>query len=70
MRKGYLRVDDDGHWYFVPSSLISNFDKMYKAIQMTQNWEERDDVIADFVRVFDVFRISGGIFDIEFGANL
>lgn len=59
---GYLRTDDDSHWYLLPENLVEDFDKNLKELEQceedTEKWEE---TIDNFVAEFDKYRLSGGI---------
>jgi hypothetical protein len=59
---GYLRKDDDGHWYLVPENFIHVFDSFYEAIENHDSYsEEWENAIDEFVSNCDEYRLSGGI---------
>jgi hypothetical protein len=60
---GYLRQDDDSHWYLVPEETIGNFDNMLRQIE--DGWQRKDDLIDMFIEAFDKYRLSGGYQDLK-----
>lgn len=62
MEYGYLRKDDDGHWYLVPESTINQFDSAMRYIDGCEQYsDEWEDAVEDFITEFDEYRLSGGI---------
>ena len=66
MRTGYLRQDDDGHWYAIPVELVSKFDHMMDEISSTESeTDEWYEAIDEFSRVFSKYMTGGGYDHIE-----
>lgn len=63
---GKLRKDDDGHWYLVPESQINYFDSVCRDIDEFDEYsDEWDDAVDEFIKVFDKYRLSGGVGDLR-----
>lgn len=58
---GYLRKDDDGHWYLVPDGAVKEFDQAMRRVDDARTWRTRDEAISDFITSFDQYRYSGSI---------
>lgn len=60
MKFGYLRQDDDCHWYLVPEDKVEDFDKMKTKIEeclmYTSAW---DDLVCQFWSAYNDYRIDG-----------
>jgi len=52
MKFGYLRSDDDGHWYLIPEADVEKFDALmresYDVGTDTDRWYEICDEISAF----------------------
>jgi hypothetical protein len=64
---GYLREDDDGHWYLIPEDKVQRFrELMDKLVDlqwvMNEEWEETNDAV---INEFDEYRLSGGPYDLK-----
>ena len=62
---GYLRQDDDGHWYLIPEEMIKNFSNLEEQIENEEDWEKKDFLISLFIEAFDTYRLSGGYQDLR-----
>lgn len=55
--KGYLRTDDNSHWYFIPSNMVEAFDRLFNDIcdveSNTDRWyyllETFNDTYCDYM---------------------
>ncbi len=56
---GYLRKDDDGHWYLVPEDIVADFDAAMEAVLSEPSWD--NPAIDDFVNRFDSYRLRDSI---------
>lgn len=61
---GYLRRDDDGHWYFVPELLVQLFDNLSEAMGGLDYLNEPD-LFEAFINHFSDCRIDNP-FSIKF----
>jgi hypothetical protein len=63
---GYLRQDQDSHWYLIPDFLIPRFDHVLRIIEDDcQTTSEEDDTIELFIEEFGDYRLSGGCYDLK-----
>lgn len=62
---GYLRCDDDGHWYLIPENELQVFSKMVDDISNCDTWVKRDEFCDKFIEKFDKYRLSGGVEDLR-----
>lgn len=62
MKTGYLRCDDDGHWFLVPKEQLAEFDKQLRLVYADY---EPADVVSDFNDRFGEYRVHGSIYEIE-----
>lgn len=57
MKFGYLRHDDDAHWYLVPAEDIDRFDSLmresYEVEPHSDRWYDICDEISEFPRCDD-----------------
>jgi hypothetical protein len=58
---GYFRQDDSDHWYLIPEELLSTFIRLRDQIDIWDIGEERDKMCDEFVRIFNKYRLSGGV---------
>jgi hypothetical protein len=66
MKTGYLRQDESGHWYAVPTEHIVEFDKLSDEINSaTSGSDEWYDLVDQFDDKFGTFRTGGGYSDFE-----
>ena len=66
MRTGYLRQDDDGHWYAIPADLVKEFD--HSLNEITSTIEDSDDwyvAVNTFSHIFSRYMTGGGYDHIE-----
>lgn len=63
MNIGYLRQDDDGHWYLVPENEIADFEeaRMWIEVATNEGWFSQSRAIEKFLQEFDKHRLSGGV---------
>jgi hypothetical protein len=65
---GYLRKDQDGHWYLVPVELLSDWDKI-ESQQLPDFYchtgEDFEDLYERALMEFDGCRLKGGIQDLK-----
>ena len=67
---GYLRQDDDDHWYLVPEDFCNNFDNMINQIYNSDDdWDRKEYLISLFVEAFNKYRLSGGYRDLKILMN-
>lgn len=59
MKIGFLRQDDDCHWYLIPTELLQEFDNLFNLINIDDN------LCDDFNDKFDKYRLSGGPFALK-----
>lgn len=57
---GYLKKDDDGHWYLVPEDLCEQFDQLTEAME-GMDWMEvgTSDECEQFNNAFGEYMIDG-----------
>lgn len=65
MKTGYLRQDDEGHWYLMSEKDCLEFDILSARIDISDEFEELEDLNFDFDMKFGKYRLNGGPFDIE-----
>ena len=65
LKFGYLRQDDDSHWYLVSEDVIKNFDNILNQIEEESDFEKREELIDLFIETFDGYRLSGGCYDLK-----
>lgn len=53
---GYLRQDDDGHWFLVP---VSEIDAFREALELVYTGYEPIEVVSDFNERFGKYRLYG-----------
>ncbi len=58
---GYLRKDDDGHWYLVPEIAVKEFDQAIRLVEDARTWSARELAISDFINLFDQYRYMDAI---------
>ena len=63
---GYLREDDDGHWYLIPEDKLSHFYWIKEKIETLKAYsDEWEDACQDMIDNFDKYRLSGGPYDLR-----
>lgn len=65
LKFGYLRQDDDSHWYLVPEEYVKLFAKQMDDIYLEKDFDKRDELILEFVHNFVEYRLSGGVQDLK-----
>lgn len=58
METGYLRSDDDGHWYLIPASIAGDFDSCMEEIE-GKEYLQNEDLFDAFEDRFGQFRCDG-----------
>ena len=59
---GYLRQDQDSHWYFVPEEFIKNFDSLNQQIEEEKtDWINKDYLLDVFTETFGEFRLNSPV---------
>ena len=62
---GYLRQDEDSHWYLIPEEYVKLFSKQMDDIYLESDDEKRDNLISEFIHNFEEYRLSGGVQDLR-----
>jgi len=63
---GYLREDNNGHWYLIPEDKVKHFVWIKEKIDMFELWsDDWEDACQDMIDHFDGYRISGGPYDLK-----
>lgn len=60
---GYLRQDDDEHWYLIPEELIENFDSLWDKMTIN-NLDKLDELNDLFDECYGAYRLRGGYRDL------
>ena len=64
-KMGYLRTDEDGHWFLVPIDKVEAFDKKINELIDAFNEDKYDEIEDDFIYEFEQYRLSGGVGDLK-----
>ena len=62
---GYLRQDEDSHWYLIPQEYLRLFEKQMENISVEYDEIKREDLINEFIDNFEEYRLSGGVQDLK-----
>ena len=65
MKYGYLRQDDDGHWYLLEPEAVKQFENLHEQICSETDWKKKEYLIDIFIDAFDKNRLSGGISNLK-----
>ncbi len=65
MKSGYLKSDDDGHWYLIPEDLISRWRELIGISTTSNVYEEMESAHNNLNSEFEKYRLSGGIEDLK-----
>lgn len=55
---GYLRQDQDSHWYFVPEEFVKNFDSLSQQIEVETDWNKVSYLHGLFIEAYEEFRLN------------
>jgi hypothetical protein len=63
---GYLRQDDDGHWFLIPIEYISEWEELMGDIERAKPYGgEWEDLIEELDSEFGQYRLSSGVQDLK-----
>ena len=61
MKFGYLRRDDDGHYYLIPEDYVAEFDERWEEVQEAD--EDDWDIETQFIDDWGDYRVDGDYAD-------
>jgi len=63
---GFLRQDDDSHWYLIPSEKLLEYDNLVDRMESGLSaGKEAFELENDFIEKFDQYRVGGSLYGLR-----